>query len=157
MSYAPSDDGGAAFRIELPGGGRPAAEVEEPTVEPGQLRILVVDDEPHIIHYMRATLEAWGHTVAVASNGTEALAQATAQPFDVVITDLRMPELGGRELYEALEQEHPAIARCVVFSTGDTVGGDTLRFLETAGRPFLRKPFTLAELRSALANATTAS
>jgi two-component system NtrC family sensor kinase len=139
---------------ELPGGGRPAATVEEPTVEPGQLSVLVVDDEPHIIHYMRATLEAWGHTVAVASNGTEALAQTATHPFDVIITDLRMPELGGRELYETLERERPDIARHVVFSTGDTVGGDTLKFLEAAGRPFLRKPFTLAELRTALVNAT---
>jgi two-component system NtrC family sensor kinase len=113
-----------------------------------------VDDEPHIIHYMRATLEAWGHTVAVASNGTEALAQTATHPFDVIITDLRMPELGGRELYETLERERPDIARHVVFSTGDTVGGDTLKFLEAAGRPFLRKPFTLAELRTALVNAT---
>jgi two-component system response regulator MprA len=115
------------------------------------LRILVVDDEPTILHYMRATLESWGHTVDVASDGSDALERAVAQPFDVIICDLRMPRLGGREMYYALEARHPAIAERLIFATGDTVRGDTLSFLESLGRPYLHKPFTLAELRTALA------
>jgi two-component system NtrC family sensor kinase len=153
ISYAPAEGGGAQFRVELPGSAPRDPTGEHPIREPGELRVLVVDDEPHIIHYMRATLEAWGHKVAVAADGAEALQAVTAQPFDVVITDLRMPEIGGREFFETLAQEHPDMAERVVFATGDTVGDDALQFLETAGQPFLRKPFTLAELRSALARA----
>jgi CheY-like chemotaxis protein len=120
----------------------------------GSLRILVVDDEPHILHYMRATLETWGHAVTVAADGADALARARIDAFDVIITDIRMPHLGGREMYDALRRERPELAARVVFSTGDTVRGDTLVFLESLGRPYLRKPFSLGQLRSALATAT---
>ena len=109
----------------------------------------MVDDEPHILHYMRATLESWGHTVAVAADGAEGLRRA-AEPFDVIVCDLRMPTLGGREMYLKLSQEHPEIAERIIFATGDTVRGDTLQFLESLGRPFLHKPFSLAELREVL-------
>ncbi len=119
----------------------------------GRSRVLVVDDEPHIQHYMRATLEAWGHAVTVAPNGRGGLEQALATPFDVIISDLRMPELGGREMLEQLRAQQPAVADRVVISTGDTVRGDTLAFLESLGRPYLRKPFTLVELRAAIADA----
>ena len=115
--------------------------------------MLVVDDEPHILHYMRATLEAWGHRVDVATDGEEAVARARDGAYDLIITDVRMPNLGGRELYERLSREAPAAAARVVFSTGDTVRDDTLAFLERAGRPVLHKPFKLAELRQVLATA----
>ena len=143
---------GATFTVQLPGGVR-AGRSAPPAlpVGPGQsLHILVVDDEPHILHYMRATLESWGHHVDVATDGTEALERALAEPYDVIICDLRMPRLGGREMYQNLAAEHPHIAERVIFATGDTVRGDTLQFLEALGRPFLHKPFTLAELRSVL-------
>src|SRR6188472_2143652 len=100
---------------------------------------------------MRATLEAWGHTAVIATDGQEALALATQSPFDLVISDLRMPNVGGREFYEELRQHDPALANRLVFSTGDTVRGDTLTFLESLGRPYLHKPFSLAELRALLA------
>jgi DNA-binding response OmpR family regulator len=111
-----------------------------------------VDDEPHILHYMRATLEAWGHVPFVASDGEEALARASRESFDLIISDLRMPRLGGREFYEELSRQNPVMAGRLVFSTGDTVRGDTLAFLETLDRPYLHKPFSLAELRSLLAD-----
>ena len=143
---------GATFTVELLPGS-PPSQPSQPIVTAaaaGALRILVVDDEPHILHYMRATLESWGHQVAVASDGTEAVERALIEPFDVIICDLRMPRLGGREMYNNLARAHPHIARKVIFATGDTVRGDTLQFLETLGRPFLHKPFTLGELRTVL-------
>jgi two-component system NtrC family sensor kinase len=145
---------GAVFHVELPAA-TPVPTAPPPVSAPPdrRLRILVVDDEPHIQHYMRATLEAWGHEVTLAENGRVALEHATTTPFDVIISDLRMPELGGREMLEHLQTHRPAAADRVVFSTGDTVRGDTLAFLESLGRPYLRKPFTLLELRAALADA----
>jgi len=145
---------GATFTVELPAApDATAAEVlpREPGTASG--RILVVDDEPHILHYMRATLEAWGHQVDVASDGRDALARALAGRYDLIVTDVRMPKLGGRELYERLHRDAPAVAARVVFFTGDTVRDDTMEFLERSGRPFLRKPFKLAELRNALTTA----
>jgi len=145
---------GATFTVELLSGSRPPRPSQPvlAAVTSGTLRVLVVDDEPHILHYMRATLESWGHTVEVASDGTEAVERALVIPFDVIICDLRMPRLGGREMYNNLARQYPDIARKVIFATGDTVRGDTLQFLEQLGRPFLHKPFTLAELRTVLGN-----
>jgi two-component system NtrC family sensor kinase len=142
------EGGGAIFTVELPAAAQaPAADAlpRQPGAASG--RILVVDDEPHILHYMRATLEAWGHQVDVSSDGRDALARALAGRYDLIVTDVRMPKLGGRELYEQLHRDAPNVAARVVFFTGDTVRDDTMAFLERSGRPFLRKPFKLAELR----------
>jgi two-component system NtrC family sensor kinase len=164
MTVDPGPGTGATFIVELPGAARarlaaaePAAEALPPPPTPPiptaeRLRVLVVDDEPHILHYLQATLESWGHTVVLASDGSQALKRALTQPFDLIICDLRMPRLGGREMYQTLAQMHPAVAERIVFATGDTVRGDTLQFLERLGRPFLHKPFKLDELRRVLAD-----
>jgi two-component system NtrC family sensor kinase len=154
LALLPTGRRGAVLQVELPAAPAAPAVRPEPAPPPARrLRILVVDDEPHIQHYMRATLEAWGHAVTVAENGRAGLEHALGTPFDVIVSDLRMPELGGREMLDRLRERQPAAADRVVFSTGDTVRGDTLAFLESLGRPYLRKPFTLAELRAALAEA----
>ena len=146
---------GAAFTVELPVRPdiAPTAAAPALSIETRPLNILVVDDEPHILHYMRATLESWGHTVEVASDGTYALERALAGSFDVIICDLRMPHLSGRDMYSKLARQDPRVAERIIFATGDTVRGDTLQFLERLGRPYLHKPFTLAELRAALGHA----
>src|SRR5947207_14817816 len=155
---------GATFTVELPagvraeltpltrgaGGGSTEAE-PSPAERQDHLRVLVVDAEPHILHYMQATLESWGHEVVVAHDGSQALKRALMQPFDLIICDLRMPRLGGREMFQTLARMHPAVADRIIFATGDTVRGDTLQFLEELGRPFLQKPFKLDALRRVLA------
>jgi len=145
---------GATFTVELPAAclTPPAASLPE-APNPTAGRILLVDDEPHILHYMRATLTAWGHQVDVATDGEAAVARALEGGYDLIITDVRMPHMSGRDLYERLHRDAPAVAERVVFSTGDTVRDDTLAFLEHAGRPVLHKPFKLAELRQVLATA----
>ncbi|HJS43702.1 MAG TPA: ATP-binding protein [Gemmatimonadales bacterium] len=153
---------GATFIVELPTGIRsalspPGRGDHSPVSAPApperveRLRVLVVDDEPHILHYMQATLESWGHEVAVARDGSQALKRALMQPFDLIICDLRMPRLGGREMFQTLARMHPTVADRIIFATGDTVRGDTLQFLEELGRPFLQKPFKLDALRRVLA------
>lgn len=143
---------GSTFTVQLPLSTR--SPVPPPDVSSGppprRLRVLVVDDEPHILHYMRATLEAWGHIPVEASGGEEALELASEEDFDLIISDLRMPHFGGREFYEELARRNPDLAARLVFSTGDTVRGDTLAFLETLDRPYLHKPFSLSELRALL-------
>src|SRR5207247_3641393 len=110
-------------------------------------------DEPQSLYYMLATLESGGHAVEVARDRAYALERAIAGAFDAIICDLRMPHLSGREMYQKLARQDPRAAERIIFATGDTVRGDTLQFLETLGRPYLHKPFTLAELRAALGHA----
>ena len=147
---------GATFTVYLPFGESPTPTGR--SIEPVRplersLRVLVVDDEPHILHYMRATLEAWGHHVDVAADGAEGRRITLEDDHDLIICDLRMPRLGGRELFEDIATSRPQLARRIFFSTGDTVRGDTLQFLESLNRPWLHKPFGLAELRALLATA----
>ena len=143
---------GATFTLEFPAAclAPPAGPAPE-SHRPGAGRILLVDDEPPFLHYMRATLTAWGHQVEVATDGQEAITRALDGHYDLIITDVRMPNMGGRELYERLSREAPDVAARVVFSTGDAVGDNTMAFLERTGRPVLHKPFKLAELRRVLA------
>ena len=172
MSVDPGGAGsgrGATFTIELPAGDRmglspsrseAGMESRAPVVSgerPERLRVLVVDDEPHILHYMQATLESWGHEVVLARDGSQALKRALMQPFDLIICDLRMPRLGGREMFHTLARMHPTVADRIIFATGDTVRGDTLQFLEQLGRPFLQKPFKLDALRRVLAGVVKAN
>ena len=158
LSLQSSGPAGATFTVELPAAPAPEAAPESagPGATPRHARVLVVDDEPHVRHYMRATLEAWGHTVEVAADGEDGLRQALDGKHDVIFTDVRMPGMGGREFFETLSERAPEAAAHVVFATGDTVAGDTLAFLERSGRPVLNKPFKLAELRATLAAALSA-
>ena len=144
---------GATFSVEFPGDA--AAMPEQETTDTGTppntpLRVLVIDDEPHILHYMRATLEAWGHRVDTAVDGAAGLDQARVGDYQLIISDLRMPRMSGREFFESLQAVRPDLAERVAFSTGDTIRGDTLAFLERQGRPVLHKPFSLAELRQVI-------
>jgi len=140
---------GTTFSVELPATRqaerRPAQGAARGLAR--QLTILVVDDEPHILHYMRATLESWGHTVRLAADGVEALELASNESVDLIVSDLRMPRLGGREFYTALLERDPSMADRIVFATGDTIRDEALSFLEGLHRPYLYKPFKLAELR----------
>ena len=155
ITLATRSGAGCSFTVELPGRLHPPVEplAAPPAGATRALSVLVLDDEPHILHYIRATLEAWGHTVATATDGHAGLERAVTEHFDLIVSDLRMPRLGGREFYQSLVERAPAVAKRVAFSTGDTVRGDTLDFLESSGRPCLQKPFSLAELRTLLRDA----
>jgi len=157
LSLQPGRGVGATFTVELPAApaSADAGEAEAPPA-PARARVLVVDDETHILHYMRATLESWGHEVETAADGADGLRRALEDRHDLIFTDVRMPGVGGREIFETLRSRAPAIAARVVFATGDTVAGDTLAFLKGTGRPVLTKPFKLAELRTTLAAALAA-
>lgn len=114
------------------------------------LRILIVDDDPAVLTLLDDFLTLDGHTVETVSDGNEVLARVVASPFDVIISDMRMPAMHGRALYRALEAVHPELARRMVFMTGDTSAADTEQFLAEVGAPTVPKPFTFEGLIEAL-------
>jgi signal transduction histidine kinase/ActR/RegA family two-component response regulator len=119
----------------------PAAAVAQATDR--ALRILVVDDEPVLTELLTDLLKGVGHAVDQARDGRTALAMALERPWDVILTDLKMPALDGQGLYELVCRAHPEMARRFIFSTGDLVNPETVAFLRTTGCAYLSKPFKL--------------
>lgn len=144
---------GASFRLSLPISGaaaEPPAPAAPAPLEEGHARLLVVDDEPEIADLMRAFLESAGYEVATAESGQVALALLDEARFDAVVSDLRMPDLDGAGLYRALRQSHPRLASRLLFVTGDTLSPGAHGFLAETGCGHLDKPFTKADLLSAV-------
>ena len=83
-----------------------------------------------------------------ASSGQEAIEKVAKHDYDMLITDLRMPNIDGRRLYYHVKTAWPDLAERIVFTSGDTVSEDTRLFLEGAGRPFLMKPFGTADVEA---------
>jgi two-component system NtrC family sensor kinase len=110
-------------------------------------RILVVDDEQAIRDLLVGLLSLDGHRVEAVRTGMEALQRLAEQPYDAIITDIRMPEMDGIEFYNRILHEHPELARRVIFTTGDTISPDTRAFVEATTAPFLAKPFHLRTVR----------
>ena len=116
--------------------------------------ILVVEDEPSITNICHRVLTSEGYEVEVAMNGE--LAQDIIEKNEdylLCLIDMRTPKMNGEELYVWLLQEHPKMAGRVIFTTGDVMGGETTRFIEQSGMPFLPKPFTPDDLRSVIREA----
>lgn len=159
--------GGAVFRIELPaddevattGGSEslPAALVgsAEPvpvrTDAAASLRVLVVDDEEEIRDALATILGGAGHHVSAVSSGREAMVELQRSTVDVIVTDMRMPEIDGPALYRAIEERWPALAARCVFLTGDTLTSEVADFLRRTQRPVIEKPFLPADVRSVVA------
>jgi len=111
------------------------------------LTILVIDDAPSFVRTLAMLLRREGYTVETADTGNRALARLEKQRYDVILCDLRMPELDGPGLYRTLAARQPQLCRRFIFLTGDTLSPETRMFLERAGVPRLAKPFTAAEVR----------
>jgi CheY-like chemotaxis protein len=109
-------------------------------------RILVVDDEPPVAELIARALRAAHYDVDVSLDGKEALSLIEQKRYDLIIADLRMPEMGGMELYEHFRRVDPSVARRMVFLTGDVLSGQALDFLRETGSLHLPKPCTLEEL-----------
>ncbi|MGQ9629527.1 MAG: PAS domain-containing hybrid sensor histidine kinase/response regulator [bacterium] len=143
------EGGGAAFTVELPVSGSPSPEVvgdaeTEPPDVAGK-RVLVVDDEEVVVEFLSRFFEARGCRVDSATNGETALEKMRGGDFDLIVCDLRMPRMGGRELYEWMRRDKPHLIDRLVFITGDTIDEDSRNFFREAGVPFIAKPFSMGQ------------
>jgi PAS domain S-box-containing protein len=143
---------GTVFRVVLPvpavSTGRALGSTDAPlAVTRIAKTILVVDDEPGIASALAHLLRRDGHTVDTAANGKIALTKLHTQAYDLILCDLRMPELDGPGLYHALQQQYPHLLQRVIFLTGDTLSEEARTFLAQTEVPRLSKPFRAAEVR----------
>src|SRR6266513_1195611 len=164
LARALAQSSGGTLRLRpRPGGGEvvvtlpksvlaPLARATAATPSLPKLRILVVDDDAVNRQAMRLLLEREGHEVVAVENGLEAIERLgpASDRFDAVVTDLQMPRLGGRALYEQLREQRPQLAERFVFVTGDRARDETRRFLDECGQPSVMKPYDFSDLISAL-------
>ncbi|MBN1793054.1 response regulator [Candidatus Woesearchaeota archaeon] len=104
--------------------------------------ILIVDDEPHIIELEKAILEMEGFKIISAENGTEALAKLKKTTPDLVILDMMMPKMSGREVCEKIRSDPKTKNLRVVFVTVarfSEIGKDKLKDLNVSD--YITKPF----------------
>jgi len=142
---------GARFVVELPVETMPIV-VSTPLVPDAVSMaegraILVVDDEPGITSALAYLLGRDGYVVDTASNGRVAMEKLAQRVYDLILCDLRMPELDGPGLYREVEQHAPPLLHRIVFLTGDTLSSETRVFLDRADMPYLSKPFRAADVR----------
>src|SRR5437667_378059 len=153
LRLRPRPGGGAEVVVTLPKSVlAPLARATAATPSLPKLRILVVDDDAVNRQAMRLLLEREGHEVVAVENGLEAIERLgpASDRFDAVVTDLQMPRLGGRALYEQLREQRPLLAERFVFVTGDRARDETRRFLEECGQPAVMKPYDFNDLISAI-------
>jgi two-component system cell cycle sensor histidine kinase/response regulator CckA len=125
----------------------------EPEPEPSLGTILVVEDEPGIRGLVRKILRRENYEVLEAGSGEEALTETLAEdtPIDLLLTDVMLPGMGGRELAESLTNANPGLRVVYVSGFTDDEGIRAGQF--PPGSRFLQKPFTLSALVDAVKEA----
>jgi signal transduction histidine kinase len=143
---AASEPGRTIFTMELPAFTGVAVEAPGPpsltTLTGRGRRALVVDDEPDVVHLVATLLRETGWEVDVAASGRSALERLRRRRYDLVVSDIRMPDGTGEDFYRAALAEHGEQATRFLFITGDTANPEAWRFIEQARVPVLEKPFT---------------
>ncbi len=135
---------------DRPDPGDPAARAAgagtiEPHAETGRAqRVLVVEDEPGIVDFVRRGLEAEGFEVETALEGTEGERLALRGGFDAVVLDLMLPGLGGMDILASVRRELPTLPVIVLTARGEIE--DRVAGLEAGAVDYLVKPFSMAEL-----------
>jgi two-component system NtrC family sensor kinase len=113
--------------------------------------ILLAEDDDANREALQRLLERHGHRVTAAADGAVALEHLGREQPDAIVLDLQMPRVDGREAFERLAARWPALARRVVFVTGDDQRAATSDFLRGTHQPVVRKPYEIAELLAAVA------
>jgi PAS domain S-box-containing protein len=150
--------GETIFTVELPVSSAPL------TPRPGALRpmppgegrvALVVEDEPSVLDLIVTLLKERGWAVDVASGGRAGMECVEHRTYDLIVSDMRMPDGDGAQFYRRVRERTPALARHFVFITGDTANEEAWAFLEDARVPVIEKPFPPAVFDDAVARVMT--
>lgn len=112
-------------------------------------QVLVVDDDPLLTQWLADSLTAEGHDVDVAGDAWTALTWLEQGSYDLIVSDLRMPDLDGVAFYRMLEREHPQAARRMLFLTGNKDVAEYRDFVAEKRECTLVKPVDLRELNQA--------
>jgi two-component system response regulator GlrR len=114
--------------------------------------VLLVDDEPAICKALSTAIARAGFRVTTATSGQDAIAVIRSERVDVLVTDLRIPDMRGDAMFELAAATQPHLRTRTLFTTGD-ITERAQELIEACNCPFLRKPFDLKELLDWVRNA----
>lgn len=114
--------------------------------EKRKAHILVIDDEDPIRTFISKVLTPQGYRVIEAANSGQALENLERHKFDIILLDIRMPGISGRQLYEQISNKWPQMEKQVIFITGDVSDISTREFIKTKCLTLITKPFDKATL-----------
>jgi two-component system response regulator PilR (NtrC family) len=114
-------------------------------------KILIADDELSMRQFLEILLKKEGHEVVCAGDGQEALSRFEAGPFDLLISDIKMPKLDGLELLRKVKDQRPALS--VIMVTAYASPEDAIAAMKAGAYDYLTKPFKLEEIKSVVQNA----
>ncbi|HEX9818451.1 MAG TPA: response regulator, partial [Methylomirabilota bacterium] len=114
-------------------------------------KALVVEDEPAVRDLIVTLLKEHDWGVDVAAGGRKALQRVAHHTYDLIISDMRMPDGDGPDFYRHVQARTPGLASRFVFITGDTANPDAWAFLEDSGVPVIEKPFPPSVFEDAVA------
>jgi len=94
-----------------------------------------------------------GHKVDTASDVAEALRKIETDSHNLIITDMKMRRGTGKDIYQAVVDKSPTLARRIIFTTDDGASPEMQRFVRETGNEMILKPFKIEEIERAVANA----
>jgi CheY-like chemotaxis protein len=123
--------------------------MNSPAMKPVILPVLLIEDEPAVMAYVRAVLERSGYPVVCIESGVEALRLLESSDFMGVVSDMRTPGgVDGGDVHAWISQNRPELASRLVFITGDIANEETVATLEKTGAPCVEKPFRVKQFIS---------
>ena len=156
--YVSSELGsGTHFFVELPIAepDKPLSTVASPDKAeqmPGSKKILVIDEKETGYDLLENMISALEHHADVAHDAFSAKLKLKSENYDVIISNMNMPELSGQQLYEHLNQVKPELLSKILFITSGVISEEVRRFIEQSGIPCISKPFGLNEIQEAVQN-----
>jgi CheY-like chemotaxis protein len=110
-------------------------------------RVLIVDDEPEVAATLADLLRLDGHLIDTVANGRLAVDKLANHDYDLILSDVKMPELNGAGFRREVAQRRPDLLSPFVFLTGDGLSADTAAILAKTGTPTIAKPLDVADIR----------
>ncbi|MBK9940929.1 MAG: response regulator [Kouleothrix sp.] len=155
--WAESEPGiGTTLSVALPliqdgvnGADNPTDDEHARANEPApRCRVLVVDDEEPVARLLARLLRQLGHEPMIVDSGAAALERLKREPFDLVLSDVKMPGMSGFELHQTIKQINPELASRLVFVTGDMLSAATQARIAQTGNPYIAKPFAIERIEA---------
>jgi DNA-binding NtrC family response regulator len=120
-----------------------------PAIQPEQLPVLLIEDEPGVMSFVREALERNGYRVICSESGAEGLRLLESGEFLGIVSDMRTPGgVDGADVHAWVSRNRPELSSRLVFITGDIANEETAATLQRTGAPCVEKPFRVQQFIS---------